>query len=125
MGQVLSTGPPLPAQVTGHLQKMGSALAERKAARRSVAVLLAFGGGVAAGTAASVAAARAGGRAARWAARAGRAQFTLLALGYGLMLALHRRLLGAEPPPPTGPPPPGEGAPADACDFDAYETTCN
>lgn len=100
---------------------MGSALAERKAARRSVAVLLAFGGGVAAGTAASVAAARAGGRAARWAARAGRAQFTLLALGYGLMLALHRRLLGAE----TGPPPPGEGAPADACDFDAYETTCN
>ena len=107
--------------VTGHLQKLGNALAERRGARRSAAVLLAFCAGVAVGTAGTEAAAVAS---TRWLVRRlTRVRFTLLALCYALMLALHRRLALA-PTPPPGMDDEAAVTVTAACELDAYGAQC-
>jgi len=110
--------------VTGHLHKLGNALAERRGARRSVGVLLAFCAGAAFGTAGTEAAAAAAAAAStRWLARwLTRVRFTLLALSYALMFALHQLALHRRLATPTPTPTPG------TADFlsrlDEYEAQC-
>ena len=117
-------GGAITCMVTGHLQKVGTSLADllagsargAQAAIRSIGVLLAFGAGVASGTAGAVA--LGGGLLSQW---LGRARFTLLAVAYAMTVVAYGRLLA----PPANLAAEAVSAVAlDACELDEYETAC-